>query len=208
MDLATPASTAAAVAAAIAAIGSWLAARKANNTSATIAAIERHRRHDELTPEFDIACTIGSLDSGEAYLHVELSGGRFDRYDNVTISTQDNFGRPYMVPNPPIGLDPTEEANPVWGPWEFKENAGHRIVSKRQTRPQSYSRSSGKNWDALPLRRTQPTAWMTNTTPEKWRERWDGWPLRILVTCDRDGNEPWLIQRDVAVELQSETHRG
>ena len=184
---------AAAIAAAIAAFGSWFAASKAT-------AIDSYRRHDELAPEFDITCIITSTDPNEAALRVELSGGRLARYDNVTVSIQDNVGRPYWVPNPPIGLDSTEDAHPVWGPWEFKANAGFRFLSKRQTRPQVYSRSSGNSWDVLTLRRTLPTAWMTNTTAEKWLGQWQGRPFRILVTCEHDGHEPWFIQRDVEVE--------
>ena len=48
----------AAAAAAIAATGSWVAARRANQTATAVAAIERDRRHDELTPKFHITCTL------------------------------------------------------------------------------------------------------------------------------------------------------
>ena len=53
---------------AIAIIGA--VATKANETSHTMAAIERDRRHDELTPDFDVTCTIRSTNADSADLHV------------------------------------------------------------------------------------------------------------------------------------------
>ena len=74
MDLAiTIIGAVAAVAAAIAATGSWLAARRSNTTAAAVAAIERDRRHDELTPVFEFTCTVRDAAPDSADLRVELT---------------------------------------------------------------------------------------------------------------------------------------
>jgi hypothetical protein len=53
VDVVTPV---VAAVAAVAGVGSWRASAKANQTGGGLAAIERGRRHDEVTPEFEITC--------------------------------------------------------------------------------------------------------------------------------------------------------
>ncbi len=69
---------AAAVAAAIAALGSWKAASRANRTTTALATIELERRHDELTPDFDIACAERDTSPGTADMRVTLRRGRLE----------------------------------------------------------------------------------------------------------------------------------
>src|ERR1035441_5042708 len=79
----------AAVAAAVAALGAWNAATKANETSRNMAAIERDRRHSELTPKFRITCLTQGTVSDLADLHVVLEEGGTDYLDEVVITILD-----------------------------------------------------------------------------------------------------------------------
>ena len=49
------------------------------------------------------------------------------------------------------------------------------------------------------MRPTQPGTWMTGTRQDEWRNRWQDQPVRLLVTCQCQGYEPWFEQRDVKV---------
>lgn len=194
----------AALAAAVAAVGSWMAALKANATSTALAAIEADRRHDELTPQFDITCTL--REGGKwAMLRVELTGGRLEKLDSVVVSIQDESDRNNdravnnllrKLPN-----DITEDQLKlfVWGPWQF--NAIMRNVdSTRESKPLGFSRVSGKNWQDYILIHTKPGSWMTSSATD-WRQRYEKQPLRLLLTCRRNGYpEAWLVQRDVPVK--------
>jgi hypothetical protein len=68
-----------ALAAAVAAFDSWTTARKANASAASIVAIERDRRHDEMAPKFDITCAVRETAPDRADLRVVLTGGRLER---------------------------------------------------------------------------------------------------------------------------------
>ncbi len=80
------------LAAAAAAIGSWNAAVKANESASSMAAIERDRRHDELSPDFEIACTVKETAADCADLGLVLTGGRLERYA-VTMTILDEAGQ-------------------------------------------------------------------------------------------------------------------
>jgi hypothetical protein len=189
----------AAVAAAVAAFGSWSAARKANESAASIAAIERDRRHDEMIPQFDITCTVRETAPDCADLHVILTGGRLERLARVTVTIQDEAGKDHWASGLPDGVTRAEAEAFVWGPWEFNTGASAQVVSNRESRPRTYSRVSGKNWDLLVMRRTRSGTWMSGTSQDEWRSRWQDQPVRLLVTCQCEGYEPWFEQRDVPV---------
>jgi hypothetical protein len=189
----------AAAAAAIAAAGSWFAARKANATTAEVAAIERDRRHDELTPIFEYKCMVRDAAPESADLRVELVGGRLERHAAVTITILNESGQDHWANSLPDGVTQDEAQAFVWGPWEFNTGVPNQVVSNRESRTQPYSRVSGKNWVLLSLTETRPAKWMS-LSQDEWRKKWKGQPVRLLVTCICDGYEPWLIQRDVKVE--------
>jgi hypothetical protein len=188
------------VAAAIAATGSWIAARRANETAAAVAAIERDRRHDELIPVFEITCTVKDTAPEWADLRVELVGGRLERHAAVTITILDEAGQDHWTHGLPNGVTLEEAEAFVWGPWEFNTGASEQVVSNRESKARPYSRVSGKNWDLLSLRATRPGRWMSSISQDGWRTRWEGQPIRLLVICLCEGYEPWFIQRDVKVD--------
>lgn len=205
MDLAiTIIGAVAAAAAAIAAIGSWFAARKANATAAAVAAIERDRRHDELTPVFEFKCTVRDTAPDSADLRVALVGGQLERHAAVTVTILDEAGQDHWTRGLPDGVTLQQAEAFVWGPWEFNTGASEQVVNNRESKARPYSRVSGKNWDLLSLAATRPGKWMA-TSQEEWRKRWKGQPVRLLVICRCEGYEPWFIQRDVKVEQTPRT---
>ncbi len=189
----------AAVAAAIAATGSWKAAAKANETTSALAAIELDRRHDELTPDFEITCAERDTSPGTADMRVTLRRGPLERLDEVTITILDETDKDHWTGGLPGGVTQEHAEAFIWGPWEFNAAASAQVISNRTTRPRAYSIVNGKNWDLLGLTRTRPGHWMGTTTQQAWQDQHDDQPLRLLITC-RLGHATWTTPYDIDVE--------
>lgn len=166
----------------------------------TTAELDSQRRHDELTPKFDISIEAGENGVSEhAHMRVTLIGpDGLDRLDEVTITILDEAGKDHWGYGLPDKVSAEEAASFVWGPWEFNTGASAQVTDNRTTRPQPYSRPDGKNWDRLGLRRTRPGYWMGEMTPEQWQRQQDG-PVRLRITCRR-GHEQWTLLREVEVQ--------
>jgi hypothetical protein len=213
MDTATAWSAVGAVGTLVAAgVAAWAArqshhsAAEANAAAGTLAAIERDRRHDELAPAFELRFTETSGD--HANVLVTLTGGRLESLDEVTFTILDETGKDHWVRGLPDGLTQDEAQAFVWGPWEFNTAASVQVVSNRESRRRPYSRVSGKNWDLLPLTRTRPGRWMSSITQERWQGEYADQPIRLLVTCRREGYEPWaLLHEVVAGQVEPEERR-
>jgi hypothetical protein len=190
----------AAVAAAVAAFGAWNAAAKANETSRNMAAIERDRRHSELTPKFGITCLTKATVSDLADLHLVLEEGGTDYLDEVVITILDEKDIDRWARGLPTGVSQEEAEAFVWGGWEFNTGASAQVVSNRATRGRSYSLLTGKNWEHLSLTRTRPGLWMTAMTPDQWQKQYEELPIRLRISCRRDGYEPWVLLREVHPE--------
>ena len=85
----------------------------------------------------------------------------------------------------------------VWGPWEFNTHASVQIATNRVSQTRAYSRVTGKNWDLLPLRRTRPGHWMSTYSQQQWQGDYEDHPVRLLITCRREGYEPWTLLQEV-----------
>jgi len=186
---------------AAASVAAWAArqshnsAVQANAAAGSLAAIERGRRHDELAPEFELKFT--ETGSNSANLRVTLIGGGMESLDAVTFTILDETDKDHWSGGLPGTLTQEQAEAFVWGPWEFNTAAAVQIVSNRESRPRSYSRVSGKNWDLLPLMRTQPGHWMSTYSQQQWQEEYEDQPIRLLITCRRGGYEPWTLLQDV-----------
>jgi hypothetical protein len=88
----------------------------------------------------------------------------------------------------------------VWGPWQFDTGASGQVEDCRTSKPQLYSRSSGKNWGTLALSRTSPGRRMSTDLP-MWRRERVG-PLRLRLACWA-GEEEWVDVNEVRVEAAS-----
>ena len=191
----------AAIAAAVAAIGSWQAAAKANSIANEMAVVERSRRHEELTPKFEVSCTASTASEGYANLHLRLSNGGVDQLDQVTATILDETDQDHWAGGPPSGMTLAQARAFVWGPWEFNTGASEQVVSNRESRPLQCSRVGGRNWILLSLTRTRPGSWMTGLTNAEWKRDHPG-PLRLHLDCRSDGYEPWSLIREVEVTLE------
>lgn len=179
---------------------SRLSAGEANAAAKALVAIEQDRRHDELTPQFVITCTVRENSSDSADLRVTLTGGRLERHAAVTVTILDDDEEDHWAGGLPGGMTYEEAQVFVWGPWEFDTGARAQVVSNRESRPRPLDRASGKNWLLLPLTRTRPGRWMSDT-PDQWDRQWRDKPVRVLVIWRRDGYDPWFIPRDVTVQV-------
>jgi hypothetical protein len=187
----------AAVAAAVAAIGSWKSAGRANETAATMAAIERDRRHDEMTPEFTITAQARGTSGDSADMRVTLTGG-VDRLDAVTVTILDDANQDHWAHGLPGGISQEDAEAFVWGPWEFNTGASAQVDSSRTTKPRPYDRVSGGNWDLLSLHATRPGTWMS-MSQEDWLRQYLNQPVRLLITCRRDGYATWSLPYEVQI---------
>jgi hypothetical protein len=173
------------------------AAIKANEAAGSLAAIELQRHHDEIAPEFDLRFVVTGR--SQANLRVALVGG-LESLDEVTFTILDETGKDHWAGGLPGRLTQEEAEAFVWGPWEFNAMAAHQVVSNRQSRSRAYSRVTGKNWDLLPLRRTEPGHWMTTYSQQQWQDEYQDQPIRLLITSRRSGYEPWTQLREAVTE--------
>ena len=179
-------SAVAAVAPAIAAIGSVVAAQRANSTSTssalaatTVAEIERQRRRDELSPEFIVRYRNDLVGASSAVLAIELVGPmNLDFLDAIEVSFRSD------------GMSRGEVDN-VFGPVRFRagiENAPDCVVSAK------HSLARGE-FVLLTIDGTQPhnDGW----TQDSWAEEFARQPVRLRIACQKDGYEPWHITLDI-----------
>jgi len=180
----------------------WYARRSARSAETAADAAEKtatldvERRHAELTPVFEIACTAGENGVGNhGELRVTLIGpDGLDRLDEVTIVILDEAGANHWGHGYPSGVNEEGARRFVWGPWEFNTGASAQVTDNRTTRPRPYSRADGQNWDRLSLIRTRPGHWMS-MSQEQWQKRSEG-PVRLQITGCR-GGEQWTLLREV-----------
>jgi hypothetical protein len=181
------------------AAASALYARRQSVSQDTATAIESDRRHEELTPVFEASCEVTAGLEDSAMLKIALTGG-IDALDEAVITIQDESGIDHWGRGLPPGITQEKAEAFVWGPWEFDVNASAQVVSNRQTRPRPYSLLSGKNWDVLAFAATRPGSWMTGTSPDQWKKERRQQPIRLLITCRREGHKPWFVPLEVQPE--------
>ncbi|HZD71230.1 MAG TPA: hypothetical protein VFA45_20710 [Actinomycetes bacterium] len=176
-----------------AAVGSLLAARQANRAAATLAMIERHRWHADLTPQFEVTCTATSGD--QATLRVAFVGPPgLDRLDRVTVSVRDDIrGR-----RPVIAGGPTAEqiARQVWGPYRFVRGVDGADENGRSVAPVELLLGDRR---PFALERTLPPPWW-GMDVDGWRKQYADQPVRLTLTGHHQGDEPWTVPREVYVD--------
>lgn len=158
-----------------------------------VTSIEASRRHDDLTPELVIRCQ--EQGDGQAGLTVQLAGpAGLDRLDEVTIAIRnDRPGRD--SPGPGSQLTAEQLAGVIWGPYRFSLGQDHTAPPGRTYGPVPLPKN-----EPLPvaLERAFPPSW--HGDPQRWRAQYDDAPVRLQVTCRRDGYEPWTVLCEVGVE--------
>ena len=122
----------------------------------------------------------------------------------MTFTTLDEAGKEHRSGRLPPRVTQEEAEAFVWGPWEFNTNASVQIATNRMSQTRAYSRVTGKNWGLLPLRRTRPGRWMTTYSQQQWQDEYEDHPVRLLITCSREGYEPWTLLQEVATGTAAE----
>jgi hypothetical protein len=189
----------AAVLSALGALGAWQAARQANKASVqanaaavAVAAIETERRHVELTPR--VRLELEQEDSTSAILRVAVDGpDDLDRVDAVSVSIRDDIpNRAELSRSIGTQVSPEQIRAQIWGPLRFQHGTDGGSADGRSVEP--FRLDVGESRPLL-MRPTVPPPWSKDM--DWWRRQYNGKPLRVTVTCTRDGYEPWVFQREV-----------
>ncbi|WP_367324742.1 hypothetical protein [Streptomyces sp. HUAS ZL42] len=184
-----------AVFSAVATGGAWLAARRANSTAEAVARIERERWHADLTPQFNV--TIERGDGDRATLSVHLAGPLPLGYlDEISIRVAQSDDMDY-TPTLPGGATPEQVAAHVWGPYRFVPRVND-ADENGQVMPGFPLRVGAGQPRALERTRS-PLWWEGNDREARWRDKWLNKPMRLVLTCHRDGFDQWVVPYEVDV---------
>jgi hypothetical protein len=189
----------AAVLSSVGALGVWRAASQANRASeqanaaaVAVAAIESQRRHVELTPQ--LLLELESEDDNSTTLRVSVDGPDYlDRVDALSVYTRDDIpGRAGLSRSIGTQITPEQIRTQIWGPLRFQHSSDGGSADGRSVEP--FPLAVGESRPLL-MRPTVKPPWNNDTAG--WRRKYDGKPLRVTVTCRREGYEPWVFQREV-----------
>ncbi|WP_432198882.1 hypothetical protein [Streptomyces sp. bgisy027] len=180
---------------AVATAGAWLAARRSAKTAETLARIEQDRWHAERLPQFRVAIERGEGD--RATLSVRLVGPVPLRHLDeirIEIAPSDDMSRVARLPG-----GPTQEEldGQVWGPLRFTHGADGADVNGKSVAPFALEVGKGRPFS---IERTRPPHWQEgNDRDARWRDQWLNEPMRLVLTCRREGFKPWTAPCDVEV---------
>src|ERR1041384_6821480 len=172
---------------AVAAAGAWRAAHRSADTADTVARIEEDRWHADLLPQFDISIeeVAGDQNGERATLSVRLTGPLpLRRLDEIRIAvvSSDDMVRLATPPGTPSQEDLDGQ---VWGPLRFTHGADGADTNGQTVAPFRLEVGQGRPFS---LERTRPPHWQTgNDRDARWRDQWLNTPMRIILTCRRDG---------------------
>jgi hypothetical protein len=166
-------------------------ARRQDETARTMARLEIQRRRDELTPEFDITC------DGQ-FLYVILIGPQqLPGLQGAVIRIADEMWTDHGAKQTAGGPSAEDLAKIVWGPYEFNTAASANVTDQRTSRERAYDRTTGKNWDKLPLLPSSRPPW-SSWTDQQWMNKYHGHPVRLVIECWYR-HDTWIITKDVPV---------
>lgn len=173
-----------AVVALIVALASAAYTRRQAVAAERVTTIEDQRRHDELTPEFAVTCEERG-GTRIADMTVELTGpAGLDRLDEVTIRIRDDI--PDRRPSPGSQLSQDQIAEVIWGPYRF--NPGQRGTSQNGRTHGPISLPAHEPYP-VSLEQSIPPSW----TAPSWRAQYEDKPVRLEITCRREGYAPWTL---------------
>jgi hypothetical protein len=156
-------------------------------------AIEQKRWHADLTPQLEITCDGYGADGSRADLMVELTGpAGLDQLDEVTVKVRDDI--PDRRPGFGSQLTAEQISEVIWGPYRI--NTGPRDTDSTGRAHGPFRVLKNEPYP-IPLERSFAPAWASS--PTWWREQYQGEPVRLEITCSRQGHEPWVIQREAKV---------
>ncbi|WP_431220338.1 hypothetical protein [Leifsonia xyli] len=173
---------------AIAAVAAWRAADGSRKAAAELTAIERDRRHAELTPK--ILAQVSPLGGGRFRLRIQLDGPlELEGLDHVVVSVRND-----TVDHTPIdGGGTNEESNaPIWGPLRFVPQIDGASEDGRQVAPFPLAVGDDRPFAMEPTRAPLESGPGSDSW---WRAQYQSGtsPLRLAVRCEKEGEQPWII---------------
>lgn len=177
---------------AAAALAAWRAAAGSRKAAAELTAIERDRRHAELTPQ--LVPRISPEGPGRFRIRIQLDGPlELGKLDRVVVSVRNDT----TDHTPLLGDVTPEQANAhIWGPLRFIPGVDGASADGRQVGPVALGVG-----DDMPfvLGLTSPPLW--NASGDAWwHDRYHSGksPVRLAVRCEKDGEQPWVIPIEVS----------
>ncbi|MCX4790387.1 hypothetical protein OG369_30735 [Streptomyces sp. NBC_01221] len=184
-------STTAAALSAIAAGGAWWAAQRSSSTARMLTAIERDRRHEDLTPDIRLSLTGRFGDRGSITVHLAGPDSLGDLTSVALEIIDDDMD--HRVLNPTPSLTQADVDAHVWGPFRFAPGIDGADQLGRRVAPVPREMGRGR---PFAVERTRPGHWMEGMVAEGWQGRYDGIPIRLRITCRR-GDQVWVLAREM-----------
>lgn len=180
---------------AVATAGAWLAAHRSAKTADTVARIEQDRWHADLLPQFDIGIERGEGD--RATLSVRLVGPLpLCHLDEIRIRIEQSDDMSYTATTPGGPTQDDLDAQ-VWGPLRFTHPADGAGIDGKTVAPFSLEVGKGQPFS---IERTRPPHWQQGDDRDaRWRSQWLNKPMRLVLTCRREGFKEWVVPREVEV---------
>ncbi len=183
---------------AAAAVGAWRAARASNRTAREVAAIERVRRHVELTPQLTASIRPGN--GGTFMVSIRLDApydlGALDR---MTLFVRNDISDR----SPSLGGEVTAEQvnDHIWGPLRFTPGVDGASGDGRRVGPVPLKVG---DYARFQMDVTRAPVWAGPDGQKGWRAKYQthGVPVLLSIICERDGDEAWTIP----VELHPSGH--
>jgi hypothetical protein len=147
-----------------------------------------------MEPTFDI--TIVREQGDHATLDVQLIGPHALRQlDEATIEilASDDLLRDPLNPQG----QPTAEdiRNHTWGPYRFTPRVDGADEHGKGVAPFALQVGRGR---PFAIEKTRPPLWHEgDDRAQRWREQWDGKPVKLRLTCRREGHDAWVIPYDI-----------
>lgn len=178
---------------AAAAAGAWRAAHRSATTSETVARIEQNRWHAELMPQFDITIERGEGD--RATLSVRLAGPLpLHHLDTIRIEISQSDDMAYIARTPGPPTQDELDAQ-VWGPLQFAHGTDGADVNVKTVDPFALEVGKGRPFS---IERTRAPHWQQgNDRDARWRDQWLNKPVRLVLTCSREGFRDWVVPYEV-----------
>jgi hypothetical protein len=174
--------------------------RKQATEQARVASIEHDRRHDELTPEFKITCVAQEQDGNRAELTLALTGpAGLTGLHEVAVRIRDDI--PDRQPRFGSQLTQEQVSAVIWGPYRIVTGLKDTDANGRAHGPFRLLKNEPY---PIPLERSLLPSWMSD--PERWREQYEGKPVRLEIICQRHNIEPWVIPAEVQVDYPPQAY--
>ncbi|MFE7485436.1 hypothetical protein [Streptomyces sp. NPDC057552] len=168
-------------------------AERSADSAENVARIERERWHADQTPIFK--AKLVRQEGDRAQLDFQLVGPlslqRLDRIE-LTIANSDDLVRSARL----AGSRPQEELDAqVWGPYRFGAGADGADATGQSVEPFDLEVGRGR---PFALERTMPPQWQEgDDRHQRWEEQFGSKPVRLLVRCQKEGVDPWVVPVDV-----------